>query len=506
MKNNIYTCIEIGSFEIKLLVCNFREERLFVLTQKCVASAGIDRGQITNFDKLVNQIKKVKKLAEQDLKQPLKNIVLTIPPIDITIEYVMGRLNLDVKQPIQTDDVRKLFRQVMEQSHYEGVLPVGLVPRQFKIDENHIVQNPRGLSGMNLGIEASRILMSATPVANLVHAVESSGFKVDEIIVGSIAETLLVLETPEMYARTCHINIGHGMTSLTIVNDGKIIQARTLPIGGRDIIRAIADQFNISEELASRLKIRYGQINAHTFEEPSQQVIYIDEQASEMKFITRAMLNAVITEVVDGIFKNIRQHIVDELRLREQEYHYSLSGGVAELPNILTSLQNQLPMAASIFRPSMLGIRNTKFSSIIGTAILAHELTLLLGTNPNAQKFEFETPNEVEKVVTPRFKTKQDIIPQVEKVSPPKKQVESPTSLKEAIAGVASVGVEEKSIEKTKKIPIYDDLIEESAPLLEDAGLEIDETYIDQKLSNSGALARFFGRILNENDEEEKLK
>ena len=63
LKNNIYTCIEIGSYEIKLLVCNLREERMFVLSQKSIESIGIERGQITNFDKLVGQIKKIKEHA-----------------------------------------------------------------------------------------------------------------------------------------------------------------------------------------------------------------------------------------------------------------------------------------------------------------------------------------------------------------------------------------------------------------------------------------------------------
>ena len=129
-------------------------------------------------------------------------MILTISPIDVAIEHVLGKINLDVNHPINLHDVRHLFRQVMEQPHIETHLPVSLIPRLFKIDENHVVQNPRGLSGMSLGVEVGRVLMPTTTVSNLVHAVESSGFKVDDIIIGSISETLLALTTPEMYART----------------------------------------------------------------------------------------------------------------------------------------------------------------------------------------------------------------------------------------------------------------------------------------------------------------
>ena len=343
--------------------------------------------------------------------------------------------------------------------------------------------------------------MPATTVANLVHAVETSGFKVDEIIVGSIAETLLVLATPEMFARTCHINIGHGMTTLTVVNDGKIIHTHSLSIGGRDITRAIADEFEITEDIANQLKIRYGKVIPHAGEAPNNQVIYVDESKEEMKFITRGRLNEVITDLTSSLFKVIKTHIVDELRLREQEYHYSLTGATAELPNILYSLQSQLPMIATIYRPPMLGIRDAKFSSIVGVSIFAHELTLLLGSNPNAQKFEFN--GVVEKLPSSQVKTKKDVIPQVEKVSPPRKRLENTQSLKDAIAGASTL--ETTVEEKTKKIPIFDDF-DHDASLLGATPLETnDDDYINQKLSNSGALARFFGRILNENDDDEKL-
>lgn len=512
LKNNIYTCIEIGSYEIKLLVCNLREERLFVLAQKSIESVGIERGQITNFDKLVGQIKKIKELAESDLRQPLKDLILTVSPVDVIIDHGMGKINLDVKQPINSDDVRRLFRQVMEQPHIETHLPIGLIPRLFRIDENHVVQNPRGLSGMSLGIEAGRVLIPTTTISNLVHAVECSDFKVDDIVLGSVAETLLVLTTPEMYARTCHINIGHGVTTLTIVHDGKVLHTRSLSIGGRDITRAISEAFNIPEEIADQLKVDYGKIVSPSEATSHSQVVYVDDTDEEMKFVTRGMLNEVITEWVDQLFKVIKTHIVDEMRLREQEYHYVVAGGTAELPNILYALQNQLPMVATLHRPTMLGVRDAKFSALVGAAIFAHELTLLVGAKSRPQPLTFDVEAEKEKkVLTGRVKTKQDIIPQVEKVEPPslQKRMENAPSLRDAIAGAPTSqneAFETINKEAAKRVPVFGEF-EDDIPLLGNEPSElVEDDYIDQKLENSGVLVRFFDRIFNESDDGETKK
>lgn len=500
MKNNIYATIEVGSYEVKMLVCNLREERLFVLAQKCVPSVGIERGQITNLDKLVGQIKKLKELVEVDLQQPVKNLILTMPPIEVAIEHTLGRVNLDVKQPISAEDVRKLFRQLMNTSHHEGHFPIGLIPRLFKIDENHVVQNPRGLSGMNLGLEASRILMPATTVANLVHAVERAGFKVDDIIVGSIAQTMANISSPEGFARTCDVNVGHDMTTITIVNDGKIIHANALSIGGSHLTRGIMDAFGITAELATELKNRYGKVISHTGEVTDHQVIHIDE--TKELFITRGMLNEVITVCADQLFQVVRGHIVDELRLREQEYQYTLTGGSAELPNLIVALQNQLPMVATVHRPSMLGVRDAKFATLVGVTIFAHEITLLLDTKAGIQTMDFSANTPVgEKKLT----SKQDVIPHVGRVTAPQNKIDpnyQPQSLKDAIAGATPVankpGGQNLRVQP-KKMPLFDDLDE---PFAATTVLPQVDNYMDQKLENSGVLARFFGKILNETEEE----
>ena len=164
------------------------------------------------------------------------------------------------------------------------------------------------------------------------------------------------------------------------------------------------EKFDIPEKLANQLKIDFGKVIPHAEEMPDHQVIYVNDHHEEMNFITRGMLNEVITDWGDKLFKVIKTHLVDEMRLKEQEYHYSLAGGTAELPNILYSLQSQLPMVATIYRPTMLGVRDSKFSSLVGAAIFAHELTLLLGSNSNTQSLEFDTG--LEKMLAKNARTK----------------------------------------------------------------------------------------------------
>jgi len=498
MKNNIYTCIEIGSYEIKMLVCNLREERLFVLTRKSVPSAGVERGQIMNFDKLVSQIKKLKEVAEADLKQVLRNVVLTIPPVGVAIEPVMGKINLDVNQPIRAEDVRKLFHQVMKIPHNEQYIPVGIIPRVFRIDENHLVQNPRDLAGMSLGIEAQRISIPSSSISNLVHAVETAGFKVDDMILGSTSETMLAISTPEMHARTCHINVGHGVTTLTFVNDGKVLHTQSLPIGGQDLNRELAEKFNITDAIADELKVKYGQYNPHGKALTEKQIIHVEDRTEDLRFITRGDFNDVITDWCDQLFKIIRVHLIDELKIDEREYNYSLAGGTAQLPNIIHALQEQLSMNAIQCVPPMLGVRDAKYASLVGVTIFAHELALLLGSNANKRDLSFETDTESASLFKIDMDGEPDLITAVPKKASTEtfNRMENTQSLRNAIAQMSKGdSYADVNMQPTKVFGSFDDVT------LADADKTTPATsYMERKLENSGMLGRFFEKIFNDDE------
>jgi len=511
LKNNVYASIELGSFEIKILVCNIREERLFVLAQKSVPSVGIERGQITNFDKLVSQMKQLKASVEGDLGQSLKQVMLILPTIDAVVEPVISKINLDVKQPITSVEVRKLLRQVMNLPHEEMQLPINVVPRLFRIDENHVVQNPRGISGMSLSLEGSRIVMPTMVVSNLIHATESAGFEISEIVAGSVAEALSALNSPEMFARSCQINLGHLMTTMTVVNDGRIIYSHTLPIGGHNVTCSIVEELQIPYDVADKLKVDFGTYIIDGDDTGENQIIYIDDSADELRYITHRMLNTVITQQYDQLFKLIRTHVSDHFRLKEDEYHYSLSGGASGLPNVLYALYAQLPYMATIHKPTMLGARCGKYTPIIGSTIFAHEITLLIGSKKDSIELDFEKKPEVKRDTVVPFSTSTlQEKPEMVTTSQPVEEQVNPLSLKDEILSqtqqlreLANMHPSETEVVETDKVDVqpqkemklFDDLAFD--PMVEVESSE----YMDKKLENSGMFVKLFDMIFNESEE-----
>ena len=474
LNNNIYACIEIGSFEIRMMVCNIREERFYVLSHKSIESVGVERGYITNFEKLVGQIKKLKKIVETDLKQPIKQVLLTVPAIDAGIENVSNKIDLDVNKQINSADVRKLFRNVINHTVDESHIAVNIIPRMFRIDESNVVQNPRGITGINLRIDAQKVLAPVTVVSNLVHAVETAGFRIADIFMGSISEALYALNVHGLSQRVCHINIGHSMTTVTVLNEGKIAFSQSLSVGGKDITKAIADAFSIDEDIADRLKIDFGKVD-HDIDSVDEQVVYVADSKNNLNYITRRMLCAVVTEQCDIIFQVVRNHLNERAYGVKDEIHYALSGGTAEMSGIMEMFNRYLGDDYSLHRPSMLGIRDAKWCNLAGMAIFAHEISLLIGQKKSSIDMEFYN------------KTKPD--------NEKKPSVVEPQVVPDTVSF-------EKPVESSNSSPrvFGDDLQIDDG---EDKEVKQND-YMDHKLENSGVLVRLFDMIFNENSNSEQ--
>ena len=379
VENNIYACLEIGCAEVRIMVCNIRDERLYVLSQQTVKAEGIENGNITNVNQVVQKLKALKEQVEADLKQPVLQVLLSIPTVDISIENVVSTMDLDSYRPIESANIKQLLRDVMNQPVDEDQVSVSVVPRNFRIDNQNAVQNPQGILGKRLSLEAQKIIAPAMLVYNLINVVELSGFRIADIILGSVAEALYLPNFHHLRRGVCHVNIGKGLTTITVLHSGRIDSTKALSLGGQDVTCDICEAFKVDEETAEMLKLNFGQVN---LQEHLQEVIYINEVEGELVLITRQMLNDVISSRYEKIFRTIRQHL-NEHAYKSDEIQYILTGGSSEARGAVILAKEVLGQNVMVYRPSMLGVRHAKYVKLVGMAIFAHELALVTEQKSN---------------------------------------------------------------------------------------------------------------------------
>ena len=443
LKNNIYACLEIGCAEIRMVICNIKEERLYVLARESIESKGVENETITNVNQVVGSLKKLKANVELSLNQKVEQVLLAIPTVDVVVKDAESTVKLGLTQPINFANIKQLFRNVSDQSQSNVHTTVNIVPRLFKVDKRHVVQNPYGVTGNEVSLVAQKMLAPSTVVSGLINIVELAGFMVADVIIGSVAETLYTLNSPELLKSSSHINIGKTSTIITIVQAGKIISTkRALSIGGQHVTEAIKETFGIDEATAERLKVRFGQIGYG--KDHFQEIVHVHEVDGKLSYITRQKLKEVISACYEMIFKMIRQYMVEEMLIYEAPLHYVLVGGGSEVKGISEFAKQILGEEVVVGLPSMVGVRHAKYTKLIGMAILAHEMALL--TN-----------------------RKNDIIDVDQYIK-----------------------VKERPKEENEK-GWYQGLEKRA---------DRDQSYMDYKLENSGVLVRLFDMIFNDKTEE----
>lgn len=384
VKNNIYACLEIGCAEARIMVCNIRQERLYVLSQQSIVATGIENGNVVNVNQIVEKLKQLKANVEADLKQDIQNVLLAIPSIECRIDNVTNTLDLDPNQPISHANIKQLFRDNINQPTYHDQVAINIIPRAFVVDDNHAIQNPLGILGNELTLHAQKATASSSLVYNLINVAELAGFRIVDIVLGSVAEALYALSPEQLKKGACHVNIGKGMTTITVVHSGKVVSSVSLSTGGQDVTQAISEAFKVDEATAEMIKLNFGQLY---HESTAPEIIYADEGDGQFVCITRQMLTDIITSRYEAIFKLIKQYLIENCYKHDQ-MDYVFTGGASEIEGFTWLAKTIFTQEVTVVTPSMLGARQAKYVKLIGMATFNHEMSLLIGQKSNIIDFD----------------------------------------------------------------------------------------------------------------------
>ena len=92
---HIYSCIDIGSDSIKIVVCELYHERYNLLATATIKSKGIKKGLITDVNEAKNCVKKGFEQIESMLGFKIKKVIAIIP--SYFAEFTMIKGEIDIK-------------------------------------------------------------------------------------------------------------------------------------------------------------------------------------------------------------------------------------------------------------------------------------------------------------------------------------------------------------------------------------------------------------------------
>ncbi|WP_211745434.1 cell division protein FtsA [Paenibacillus sp. Marseille-Q4541] len=363
--NDIIVSLDIGTSKVRAIIGEINNGTFNIIGVGSADSEGIRKGAIVDIDQTVQSIRNAIDHAERMVGIQISEVYVGISGNHIglmTSHGVVAVSNED--REIGEEDMER----VLKAAEVIAIPPereiIDVVARQYVVDGLEGIQDPRGMIGVRLEVEATIITGAKTAIHNLLRCVEKSGLKVKDLVLMSLGAGLLSLSKDEKGMGSVLVDIGAGMTTIAVFEEGSMVATSTLPIGGEFVTNDIAYGLRTLTEQAEKVKLKYG-------------CAWLDDAASDVVFkvtrigsnvdkeFTQEDLAAIIEPRVQEIFQMIHQE-VKRLGYTELPGGYILTGGAVAMPGVLQVARHELAASVRIAVPDYIGVRDPGYTSGVG--------------------------------------------------------------------------------------------------------------------------------------------
>jgi cell division protein FtsA len=371
----IISALDIGSSKVSALIAGVGEDgTLTVLGSGQRESKGVIRGCIADIQQAELSARQAVEQAERIAGTNIDRVWLGISAGGLDSQLAPAEIDLggDRIEQVDIDDLLMAGRANIDP---RGKTPLHISPTLYSIDGVGGVASPLGLYADRLGVDIHVVLAEPAPVRNLDMTARAAHLGVEAVVAAPVAAGLACLTAEERELGVALVELGAGVTNISVFVGGMLVGLHTLNHGSADITDDIAAAFGFRRAEAERLKCRDG--SALSNPRDHQDVLDVTEtDGAERPKITRAQLNSVICQRVDPIIADIGKALSDLGFSAPGKHHVVLTGGGAELKGLADHMQAALGRSVRIGRP--VGLTGTPeahsgpaFSTLAGLVLYA---------------------------------------------------------------------------------------------------------------------------------------
>jgi cell division protein FtsA len=334
--------IDIGTTKVCTLIAEITEDdRLEVIGVGVVPTRGMRKGMVVNTDEVIESIESAVSKAEQQSGFKIVSAFVGISGAHIATEPGHGLVS--VRQPdrqISPEDVTRAIDAARGANLAPDREVLQVLTRQYSVDDQTGIKNPIGMLGHRIEVEATIASGSATSVHNLQRCVERAGIGIDSLVLQPLAAAEGVLTEAERDVGTAVVDIGGGTTDVGVFEEGALVYASILPVGGFQISNDLAVGLRTSFATAEEIKIRHGHALPDVIEEDRTIDVASLESGDE-----RPVSRRDVSEMIEARLEETLYLVSDQLERAGVE---SLPGGIV-LCGGTSSLSGVRRLAAEIF-------------------------------------------------------------------------------------------------------------------------------------------------------------
>lgn len=365
--------IDIGSTKICAIIAQKNSEGdIKILGAGIAKSQGLKKGIITNIDLASNSIKNALNDAKRVAGTQYETVLVSISGAYTKSVESTGVVNI----PNHDIGIKEISR-AMQMADHNANIPneyekLHILPFNFKVDDQEFIEDPLGMNGSRLEVQAHIITVQKSSLSNLAKAAKLAGVKIDNIVLSGYASAIAVVNEDERELGVVVIDMG-GATCDMIIHAGNSLRYNDyLGVGSNNITNDLSTALHTPLTAAEKMKIKYGSLGNNSSELIELPVIGDDGSTHE---VSLDIISNVIYVRVEETLMILAKMLEDSGFKDQVGAGVVLTGGLTKIANIrelATAIFDNLPTRVAKPR-EMEGLfetlRDPSYSTAIGLVL-----------------------------------------------------------------------------------------------------------------------------------------
>ena len=327
--------IDLGSAKIGICVAKIQEGDIHVVHYKEIPSKGIQASAIYIPMVTAKAVKKAIADAEKELMIEIKSVVVGMPRNDVVQVEASAKLEReDPDEYVSSEEVRDIKKSALKTyplENPERMAIYGAIAQSFTIDEDIKLSEKEVVGTLTPTLEGHFKVFIGRRQA--VQAIEKI-FKGTRVSIQKkyfLPEVMAkaTLSKEELKGGVALVDVGAGVTSISIYKGNIMRYYAAIPFGGKTVSGDIETECSLDEDLAEKIKKRFGYCQPDKLGPNHDKVLQI-RLTDPYRDIPVKYISEIVTARYRELIEAILYHIQESGLQNSIRGGIVLTGGAAE--------------------------------------------------------------------------------------------------------------------------------------------------------------------------------
>lgn len=299
--------LDVGTFKTCAICAKVESSGgVDILASQIVPTQGIKAGRIIDTKKVSACVKEAIERIYKICGVRVRRVYVNIDNPDLKVKTYEEKILFREKTALCRSNVDSLINSIISSRTPLDRKIVHIGFRDFILDNKISCVDPEGHSVHNLRLNIAAVNAPIPSVKDLINSIRGAGLILEEMFPSVSAQALGLFRGNRTGVEKYNIliDIGAGLTKISLLKAGLVKDLMILTKGAQDITEDIAIKLKLSFDCAEQLKIKYGQTYPESGLCP-QKIIVKDKLAN--RIIQFKDLYKIIISNVDNLLQEIKK-------------------------------------------------------------------------------------------------------------------------------------------------------------------------------------------------------